>query len=95
MAMLGLLELLASKDATEAEMFATAKAVNGFWFPQQALETAVFFKAGRGLTYSEVDPRTAVGPEVFSGSGYQQVHQWLAMNDLLTQPQGGGNSCDI
>lgn len=95
MAMLGLLELLAAQDATVAEMFATAKAVNGFWFPQQALETAVFFKAGMGLDYSEVDPRMAVGPEVFSGSGYQQVHQWLALNDLLAQPQGGGNSCDV
>ncbi len=93
--MLGLLELLASQDATEPELFAVAKAVNGFWFPQQALETAVFFKAGMGLDYSEVDPRMAVGPEVFSGSGFQQVHQWLAMNDLLAKPQGDGNSCGV
>lgn len=93
MAMLGLLELLASQDATVEELFAAAKAVNGFWFPQQVVETAVFFKATMNLDYADVDPRMATGPEVFSGSGYNQVRQWLAANDLLDQPQGGGGSC--
>ncbi len=95
MAMLGLLELLASRDASTEEMFAAAKAVNGFWFPQQTLETAVFFKASLNMAYDDVDPWMAVGPEVFSGSGFRQVHQWLADNDLLAQPQGGGNSCGV
>lgn len=95
MAMLGLLELLASQDVPVKEMFAAAKAVNGFWFPQQALETAVFFKATMNLDYTAVDPWLAVGPDVFSGSGFQQVHQWLADNNLLEQPQGGGNSCGV
>ena len=93
MAMLGLLELLASQDVSVDEMFAVAKAVNGFWFPQQVVETAVFFKATMNLDYADVDPRMATGPEVFSGSGYNQVRQWLAANDLLDQPQGGGGSC--
>lgn len=95
MAMLGLLQLLASQDASLEQMFAAAKAVNGFWFPQQALETAVFFKATMNLDYADVEPRMATGPEVFSGRGFRQVHQWLAENDLLTQPQGGGNSCGV
>ncbi len=93
MAMLGLLELLASQDATVDEMFTAAKAVNGFWFPQQVMETAVFFKATMNLDYADVDPRMATGPEVFSGSGYGQVRQWLVANDLLGQLQGGGSSC--
>jgi hypothetical protein len=93
MAMLGLLELLASQDATVDEMFAAAKAVNGFWFPQQVVETAVFFKATMNLDYADVDSRLATGREVFSGSGYSQVNQWLVTNDLLGQPQGGNSSC--
>ncbi len=95
MAMLGLLELLASHDASTEEMFAAAKGVNGFWFPQQTLETAVFFKASLNMAYDNVDPWMAVGPEVFSGTGFRQVHQWLADNDLLAQPQGGSNSCGV
>lgn len=93
MAMLGLLELLASQDTTVEEMFAAAKAVNGFWFPQQVMETAAFFKATMNLDYADVEPRMATGPEVFSGSGYGQVRQWLAANNLLGQPQGGSSSC--
>lgn len=95
MAMLGLLELLASRDASTAEMFAAAKAVNGFWFPQQTLETAVFFKASLNMEYDDVAPWMAVGPEVFSGTGFREVHQWLADNSLLVQPQSGGNSCGV
>ena len=91
MAMLGLLELLASQDATIEEMFAVAKAVNGFWFPQQVVETAVFFKATMNLDYADVDPHMATGPEVFSGSGYGQVQQWLAENGLLEQVPNGSN----
>lgn len=95
MAMLGLLELLASQGASIKEMFAAAKAVNGFWFPQQALETAVFFKVAMNLDDVEVDPRMATGPEVFSGRGFQQVHQWLADQGLLEQAPAGGDSCGI
>lgn len=95
MAMLGLLELLASQDASVEEMFVAAKAVNGFWFPQQALETAVYFKAAMNLDYADVGPRLAVGRETFSGSGFRQVHQWLADNGLLQQPPGSGGSCGV
>ncbi|MFQ5433264.1 MAG: hypothetical protein ACE5FD_00135, partial [Anaerolineae bacterium] len=95
MAMLGLLELLASQDATEDEMFATAKAVNAFWYPQQAVETAVFFKTAMDLDYDDVDPRIAVGLEAFSGTGFQLVHQWLTENNLLEPAPNSGGSCGV
>jgi hypothetical protein len=95
MAMLGLLELMASQGATEDEMFTAAKYVNASWFPQQALETAAFFKAAMDLDYAEVDGRMAVGPEVFSSSGFQQVRQWLVEGGELPQGPQGGNSCGV
>lgn len=95
MAMLGLLELLASQDASVEELFAAAKAVNGFWFPQQSLQTAVFFKAAMDLDYADVEPRLAVSRDTFSGSGFAQVQQWLANNGLLEQPPGGDGSCGV
>jgi hypothetical protein len=39
MAMLGVLELMASQGATADEMFEAAKYINAYWFPQQTLET--------------------------------------------------------
>ncbi len=95
MAMLGLLELMASQGATEDEMFTAAKYMNAAWFPQQAMETAVFFKATMDLDYADVDGRMAVGPEVFSASGYQGMHQWLAEGGELPQGPQGGNSCGV
>jgi hypothetical protein len=57
MAMLGLLQLMASHGATVEELFSAAKYVNAFWFPQQNLDLAIFFKASQGLDYEEVDAR--------------------------------------
>ena len=95
MAMLGLLELLASQDASVEELFAAAKAVNGFWFPQQALQTAVFFRAAMNLDYADVEPSLAVSRDTFSGSGFAQVQQWLANNGLLEQSPGSNGSCEV
>jgi len=95
MAMLGLLELMAGQGASEDEMFEAAKYVNSFWFPQQALETAVFFQTTMELDYDQVDGRMAAGPEVFSGSGFRSVHEWLASNGQLEQTPNSGGSCGV
>ncbi len=95
MAMLGLLELMAAQEATIDEMFAAAKQVNAFWFPQQTLEVALYFKADKGLDFAQVDPRQVVGMETFSASGYRNVHQWLANNGLIDQSGNGGSRCGV
>jgi hypothetical protein len=95
MAMLGLLELMAGQGTSEDEMFKAAKQVNSFWFPQQASETAEFFQVTMELDYADVDGRMAVGPEVFSGSGFRSVHQWLASNGQLEQAPKSGSSCGV
>ncbi len=94
-AMLGLLQLLAAQDATESEMYRAAKYANAFWFPAQVAELAVFFKAVLDQPYDEVDPRMAVGPEAFSGSGFASVHRWLGENGYLGQSPGQGSSCGV
>ena len=95
MALLGLLQVMAGQGATVEELYEAAKYVSAFWYPQQAAETAIFFQKNMNLAYADVDPRLAVGPEVFSASGFQQVHEWLVANDALPQPSGGGNSCGV
>jgi hypothetical protein len=95
MAMLGLLELLASQDASADELFETAKYANAFWFPQQTLEMALFFKAAKNQDFAEVDAREMVGRSFASGGGFQALHQWLADNGLLEQVPNGGTSCGV
>jgi hypothetical protein len=95
MAMLGLLTLLAGNDASTEEMFEAAKNINAFWYPQQAYETAVYFKSEMGLDYADVFPRLAVGIDRFSATGFQNTRQRLVQNNLLPTPQNGGNSCAV
>lgn len=95
MAMLGLLELMASQDVGVDEMFEAAKYLNAFWFPQQAAEVALLLQHTRGVGFTEADAREFVGPGLFSGSGFQGVHRWLADSGLLPSTAGGGGSCGV
>ena len=95
MAMLGMLELLASQDASEAEMFAAAKYANAFWYPGQTMELATFFKVNQKVDFARLDARLLVGPNYSSSAGFQRVHQWLANNNLLPQGSGEGGGCGV
>jgi hypothetical protein len=95
MAMLGLLELMAAQGASEDEMFAAAKYVNAFWFPQQTLELAVLYKVSKNQNFTQIDARELVGPNLSSSSGYQQAHKWLADNGLLKEGPNSGNNCGV
>jgi hypothetical protein len=72
-----------------------AKYVNAFWFPQQALELAVLFKTAENVEFDRADAAQVVGQQLFSGSGFQAVHQWLAQNGTLDQAPDGGGNCGV
>ena len=93
MAMLGLLELMASQDASVDEMFNAAKYVNAYWFPQQTLETAVYLKVNQNIDFADADARRVVGKDLSSASGASMVHQSLQSSGLLKQTPGQGGSC--
>ncbi|MFU8771833.1 MAG: hypothetical protein ACNA8H_05375 [Anaerolineales bacterium] len=95
MAMLGLLQLLASQGVTAEQMFETAKYTNAFWFPQQNLDLAIFFKEAQGLDFEDVDARKIVGPNFSSGSGSQAVKQWLGEAGLIERAPSQGGSCGV
>ena len=93
MAMLGILELMASQGATADQMFEAAKYVNAYWFPQQTLEAAVYLKANQGIDFAEADPRLIVGKSMSSASGSKWVHADLQSRGLLQQAPDQGGSC--
>ena len=68
MAMLGLLELMASQGASVDEMFEAAKYLNAYWFPQQTLKTAIYLKADQGVDFAEADARLVVSKNFSSAS---------------------------
>ena len=93
MAMLGLLELMASQGATTDQMFEAAKYINAYWFPQQTLEAAIYLQTYMNVDFAQADARLVVGDTVSSASGANMVHQALQSNGLLKQTPGQGNSC--
>jgi hypothetical protein len=95
MAMLGLLELMASQNVSLEKMLEAAKYVNAFWYPQQALEQAVYFQKVEGKAFQDVDPRTILGLEFSSGSGFARLHQFLGEKGLLPQAPASGGSCGV
>lgn len=72
MAMLGLLELMASQGATEQNMYKIALAVNSYWFPNNYLTLASYFK-DQGISWDKVDPKTVLGFQYSSLPGYRQI----------------------
>ena len=93
MAMLGFLELMGSQNATVEEMLTAAKYINAYWFPQQAVEIAVFLKAAQNVDFVDADPRLVVGAQLSSGSGSGQVRAQLKANGLLPSSPDNGGDC--
>lgn len=93
MAMLGVLELMASQGATAHEMFEAAKYINAYWFPQQTLETALYLQLNEGTDFANADANLVVSAELSSASGASMVHEDISSKGLLRQAPGQGGSC--
>ena len=93
MAMLGVLELMASQGATADEMFEAAKYINAYWFPQQTLETAIYLQLNEKIDFTSADARLVVGNKLSSASGAGMVHEDLQAKGLLKEAPGQGGSC--
>ena len=93
MAMLGLLELMASRGATTDQMFEAAKYINAFWFPQQTLEIAIYIQTNDWVDFATADPREVVGKSLSSASGFKAVHEALLEDGLLKQVPSQAGGC--
>ena len=89
MAMLGLLELMASQGVSEADMYKAALAVNSYWFPETYTNLAKYFDS-RGTPWKKVDPKEVLGAEYSSASGYRNI-----LNKIKPIQQKNGGSCGV
>ncbi len=89
MAMLGLLELMASQGASEKQMYQAALQVNSLWFPEEYSTIARYF-ASKGQTLSAIDPKEILGLNYSSASGFRRVAP------LVPQVKSqGGSGCGV
>lgn len=87
MAMLGLLELMASQGVSEQDMYKIALDVNALWF-LDAYEAIKTFFASKNMDWNTADPKKILSAEFSSASGYQKV-----LSKIELQEQKGGASC--
>ena len=72
MAMLGLLELMASQGASEQDMWKTALVVNSYWFPDTYLTIATYMK-DKGIEWKNVNPQEMLNADYSSAQGYAKI----------------------
>ena len=89
MAMLGLLELMATQGVSEDQMYVVALQVNSYWFPDAYLTLASYFSS-KGIPWSEVDPKLVLGFDYSSSSGFGKV-----LTEIEPVSAGGGSGCGV
>lgn len=89
MAMLGLLELLASQGISEKEIYTIALQVNAYWFPDTYLIIAQYL-ASNGRDWETADPKELLGANYSSNSGYRQI-----LNQVATPINKGNGGCGV
>ena len=90
MAMLGLLELMASQGVGEQEMWEAALTVNSYWFPDTYLTLATYMK-GKGVAWKDVNPQEMLGIQYSSAQGYARI----AAQVSTPASSGGGSGCAV
>ncbi len=96
-ALLGLLQLGVSQGLSERELYREALAFNAFWFPDNYVQTALFFQVVRKTRWAGVDPRLALSYDYSALSLWQQnVAARLAkIKGLIPPAPGGGAWCGV
>ncbi len=89
MAMLGLLELMASQGVSENEMYRVALQVNAYWFPDTYLTIAKYLKS-KDQSWNKADPKVLLGESYSSASGYQRI-----LSEVEPVKRSSGGSCGV
>lgn len=89
MAILGLLELMASQDLTEEQMYEAALAFNSYWFANTYADLAFYFETEKNTQWEDVDPKEVLAAGYSSSSGYQNIKSQIGT--IPGSPVQGGS----
>lgn len=87
MAMLALLELMASQGVNEADMYKAALAVNSYWFPDTYLNIARFLES-KGISWKKTGAKEILDKNFSSSAGYQAILKQI--QPATGSGEGGG-----
>jgi hypothetical protein len=91
MAMLGLLELMASQGVSEQDMYKAALSVNSYWFPDTYMTILQYMKE-KGIAWTDASPKEILGATYSSGQGFARI---AAQVTQPTQSSQSGGGCGV
>lgn len=96
-ALLGVLQLGAAQGLSEPELCREALAFNSFWFPQNYIRTALYFKIFEQTEWPDVDPKVVLAFRYSAGGPWQEnVARPLAgIRGLIPEEPGEGAFCAL
>ncbi len=95
MALLAVLELMASQGSTENQLYEAGKYFNAYWFPGNYYDIALYFKNKEGKNFREVPGQVVLSKEYSSSSGARSVKQWLVNKGITDAPPKQGGGCGV
>lgn len=88
MAMLALLELMASQGVSEGDMYRAALAANSYWFPDTYITIAQYLKT-KGIDWDEIKAKELLSANYSSASGFQKIKSQV----VPAEPKSGNGGC--
>ncbi len=95
-AALALVELGVAQGLSDADIYKTLLDFNSFWFQQEYVETALYFKVIKNTDWSAIDPKLILTKDYSSISGWSKNVDAVVSKipGLIPQTQTGG-SCGV
>jgi hypothetical protein len=96
-ALLGLLQLGTSQGLSERELYREALAFNAFWFPDNYVQTALFFQVAKKIRWVDVDPKLVLSSKYSALSSWQQnvADRVARIRGLIPPAPNGGAGCGV
>ena len=92
-ALLGALELAASQGYTRDQLYQLAVQLNSFWFPNNYIKTALYFKVFENKDFNRVDPKEIMSFKYSSASGWMKNVNEKLLNMPGFDSKNAGASC--
>lgn len=89
MAILGLLELMASQGFTKEEMYDASLAFNSYWFTQTYADLAYYFDTVQNTSWDQIASQEILGTAYSSAMGYQKIKEQIG--NIPGAPVQGGS----
>lgn len=95
MALLGVMQLMASNGASETEMYEAGKYFNAFWFPGNYYDLAIYFKNKENINFKDINAKLLLSKDYSSATGAQNIKKWLSEQGLIEEPPKTGGGCGV